>query len=619
MAKTEKTKAELYREERKARLAKAAKKRSKKKMSGGAKAVIAVFVAVVIVLGVCSYSFVSLGISRQMDKIYSIEDVADISLAEYTYYYNQTFSYYFNNAAQYEQYYASYYGEGAGAMFMGGYEYTKSPETQAFPETHADYEALKEMGYEEPTWADYFDYVTRFQIAQMKVLNQMADKAGFKLDKEGENEIDETYGHMKEAAGKSMISVNKYLSIYYGKGVTKSLVKKAIREQIIAQHYQEVLKDEYRNALTAEEIEDGYKADKDSYDVAGIAYYTVSAEKVTTKDEEGKETENVTSKTMKVAKEKANELAKANDYADLSAKVKALKGELQLMEGVTKSTIAQYLGEEVSDWLYSSKTKVGDIKVVEQSGSGYLVACAYALPERDDTKMVSIRQIELTIPEEEEIEKPADDATEEKIKEYEDKVAAQKEALEKAEKERAEADKSVAALDTFKDAPVFNVIEKKTSDKNTYLDAEIILRKYLAGDRTEDSFKALADEQAGADTSSEDYEDSSLVENIYPNSNTVDSEVEAWALDKSRKTGDVGVVECAGEGYYVLYFKETLDESNWEMQVKDSLAYDKIDSDIKSHETKVLDEEKLQSVIDATMVLAKKQIAAAAESATASY
>ena len=86
MAKTEKTKAELYREERKARLAKAAKKRSKKKMSGGAKAVIAVFVAVVIVLGVCSYSFVSLGISRQMDKIYSIEDVADISLAEYTYY-----------------------------------------------------------------------------------------------------------------------------------------------------------------------------------------------------------------------------------------------------------------------------------------------------------------------------------------------------------------------------------------------------------------------------------------------------------------------------------------------------------------------------------------------------
>ena len=73
------------------------------------------------------------------------------------------------------------------------------------------------------------------------------------------------------------------------------------------------------------------------------------------------------------------------------------------------------------------------------------------------------------------------------------------------------------------------------------------------------------------------------------------------------------------EGYYVLYFKETLDESNWEMQVKDSLAYDKIDSDIKSHEAKVLDEEKLQSVIDATMVLAKKQIAAAAESATASY
>ncbi|MGN1118394.1 MAG: hypothetical protein ACI4RU_07260, partial [Acutalibacteraceae bacterium] len=453
MAKTEKTKAELYREERKARLAKAAKKRNKKKMSGGAKAVIAVLVAVVIVLGVCSYSFVSLGISRQMDKIYSIEGVADISLAEYTYYYNQTFSYYFNSAAQYEQYYASYYGEGVGAMFMGGYEYTISPESQAFPEEHVDYTALTELGYEEPTWADYFDYIARFQIAQMKVLNQMADEAGFKLDEEGENEIDETYDQMKTAAGESMISVNKYLSIYYGKGVTKGLVKKAIREQIIAQHYQEVLLEEYRNALTDEEIEEGYNADKDTYDVAGIAYYTVSAETVTTTDEDGEETESVTTKTMKAAKETADELAQAEDYADLSAKVEALDGELQVMEGITKSTVEQYLGEEVSDWLYSSDTKVGDIEVIEQSGSGYLVACAYALPARDDTKMVSIRQIELYIPEEEEIEEPADDATEEEIQEYEESVAAQQEALEEEEKERAEADNAVAALDTFKDAP----------------------------------------------------------------------------------------------------------------------------------------------------------------------
>lgn len=621
MANTEKTKAELYREERKARLAKAAKKRNKKKMGNAAKAVISVVVAIVIVLGICSYSFVSLGVSRQMKNVYSIADVDDVSLAEYQYYYNQTFSYYFNNAAQYEQYYSSYYGEGAGAMFMGGYDYTTSPELQKLPETHADYADVVEAGYEDPTWADYFDYVSRFQVAQMKVLNKMAEDAGFKLDEEAQNEAKEAYNEMKKASGQAMTSVNKYLSIYYGKGVTKGLIKKIIKEQTVAQHYQTALLEEYRNALTEDEILAGYKADKGTYDVAGVAYYFVSAEKVTTKGEDGKDTEAVTSKTMKVAKETAEELASAKDYAELDSKVKAVKGSLQVMEGISKSTVSQYLGDEVANWLFGSKVKVGDTKVVEQSGSGYVVACAYALPARDDTKMVNIRMIKLQIPEEEEAEEA--DSDEEMTDEEKEKAeAAAAEATKQAEEEkakRAEEDKNTPALDTFKDAPVFNDVAKKTSDADTYLDAEILLRKYLNGEKTEDSFKALADAYAEADPSSEDYKDSSLVENIYPNSGNVDGEVEKWALDPARKAGDVGIIECEGEAYYVVYFTETLDESNWEMNVKDSLALNKVTDDINSHETTVTDEASIQSIIDTTMAFAKRQIAAVASSATASY
>lgn len=615
MANTEKSKAELYREERKARLAKAAKKRTKAKMSNGAKAVISVAVIVALILGICGYSFVSLGVSRQFDDVYSIEGADAVSYAEYTYYYNQIFSNYFNTAAQYEQYYSSMYGAGAGSMLMGGYDYTTSPELQQLPESHTDYAAVKEAGYENPTWADYFDYGARRQVAQIKVLCKMADEAGYKLSDEGKAEIKEAYDSMKNAAGQAAVSVNKYLSYYYGKGVTKGLVKKVIEEQTTAKYYQDVLKEQYRAELTTDEIEANYKENKATYDVADVAFYTVSAETVKAKDENGEETESVTSKTMKAAKEKAEAIAEAKSYKEFSKLVDGVAGaknSATLQKGLTKDSLSQYVGTEIAEWLFGSKVKVGDIKVSEQSGAGYVVCYAYSLPTRDETKMVDLRQIAFEIPEEEEEAAPTEDAeTEEKSEEDIAAEEAAKKAEEEAAAKKAEEDANTPALDTFTDAPVFNDVAKKTADKDTYKDAELTLRKFLNGDRSEESFKALADEKDGADAESEEYTDSSLIEKAYPNSGSLDENVEKWAFDESRKAGDVGIIESDGT-YYLVFFKATLDEANWEMNVKDNLAYEKIDGDVNSHEAKVLDEAKIKSVIDYTMEFAKKQIAALA-------
>lgn len=619
MANTEKSKAELYREERKARLAKAAKKRSKSKMTKGVKAVISVLIVVALALGICGYSFVSLGISRQYDDVYSIEGADSVSYAEYTYYYNQIFSNYFNTAAQYEQYYSSMYGAGAGAMLMGGYDYTVSPDLQELPETHTDYEAVKKAGYENPTWADYFDFAARYQVSQIKVLCKMADEAGYKLSDEAKKEINEAYGSMKNAAGQAAVSVNKYLSYYYGKGVTKGLVKKVIEEQTTAKYYQEVLKDKYRTELTSDEIEANYKENKDTYDVADVAFYTVAAKTVKAKDENGEETESVTSKTMKEAKAKAENIAKANSYEEFTKLVDDAAGKKNsatLQKGMTKDSLSQNVGTEIAEWLFSSKVKTGDIKVSEQSGTGYIVCYVSSTPARDNTKMVDIRQIAFTVP-----EKDDDDDTDTEKEKSEEDIAAEEEAK-KAEEEaaakKAEEEKNTPALDTFKDAPIFNNIAKKTADKDTYKDAELMLRKFLSGDRSEESFKALADEKAGADTQSDEYTDSSLVEKVSPNSGMLDDNVEKWAFDKSRKSGDVGIVECDGV-YYLVFFKATLNESEWEMNVRDALAYEKIDSDVSSHETKVLDEAKIQSIVDKTMEFAKKQIAALAAQQNAAY
>lgn len=116
-------------------------------------------------------------------------------------------------------------------------------------------------------------------------------------------------------------------------------------------------------------------------------------------------------------------------------------------------------------------------------------------------------------------------------------------------------------------APLDNVrhilvgFEGGTTDSNgstTYSDeekaaarteAESILAQWKAGDKTEDSFAALATEKTD-DTASA--ETGGLYEDISPASNYVTAFKE-WALDDSRKAGDTGIVETE-YGYHVMYY-----------------------------------------------------------------
>lgn len=116
-------------------------------------------------------------------------------------------------------------------------------------------------------------------------------------------------------------------------------------------------------------------------------------------------------------------------------------------------------------------------------------------------------------------------------------------------------------------APLDNVrhilvgFEGGTTDSNgstTYSDeekaaarteAESILAQWKAGDKTEDSFAALATEKTD-DTASA--ETGGLYEDISPASNYVTAFKE-WALDDSRKPGDTGIVETE-YGCHVMYY-----------------------------------------------------------------
>lgn len=94
-------------------------------------------------------------------------------------------------------------------------------------------------------------------------------------------------------------------------------------------------------------------------------------------------------------------------------------------------------------------------------------------------------------------------------------------------------------------------------------EAQTVLDEWLAGDKTEDSFAALANEKSedgGSNTNG------GLYENVYKGQMV--APFEEWCFDASRQTGDYGLVKT-DFGYHIMYFVKShpqwkyFTESDW--------------------------------------------------------
>ena len=295
-------------------------------------------------------------------------------------------------------------------------------------------------------------------------------------------------------------SADNYLEANYGNGVDSDIVLSAARESALASkaysQYQETL------SYTDEELEEEYQSFEDIYDCFDYAYFSVEATKVTVEPEtEGEEaTEEVTEETLAAAKETADEIMAAYKEAE---------GEdvLQRLSDAADSVIA---GQEATlssrasggslgayqEWLMGSR-KTGDVSVIEDSdGEGYTVV---AFISRDDNHYATARVRHILV--------------------------------------KAEADEDGNYTDEAKAAA-----ERR---------AEEILAEFNAGDKTEESFAALAEqysEDEGSNTNG------GLYENV-PKGQMVE-EFDAFCFEGHKK-GDTAIVygeSSSYAGYHVMYY-----------------------------------------------------------------
>lgn len=356
------------------------------------------------------------------------------------------------------------------------------------------------MAGEGVSWKDYFLENARNELVQEKALRDYAALNGIVLTQEELDAVESNFDGMDEyARAQGYGSADKFFAANYGAGVNTELVRKAYRDSALATKALTA----YSDALeySPEELKAqyaGYNGERDYFD---LAYYYVAGEKTEVTDESGESTQEVTAEALAAAEKTAKAIQAAYDEGgeeeDFAARLdQAVAGQAAGAAATRAgSTQGSSLNAAYKDWAMDAGREAGDITVAGD-GSGYYVV-VFVGREDNDYNLAQVRHILI----------------------------------------KAEADADGNYTQEAKDAALARARE--------------ILAGYEAGEKTEDSFAALA-EQYSEDTGSNT--NGGLYDSVVKGQMVAEFDDFCFANHKSGDTAIVYGESGSYAGYHVMYY-----------------------------------------------------------------
>ena len=434
----------------------------------------------------------------------------DISNAELNYYYIDAINKFYND-------YGSY-------ISLFGLDVTKPLNEQVVDE---------ESGL---TWAD--DFVTS-AIDSAKSTYALADaakEAGHELTEEELKSVDSAVSNMKAMA---MLygygDLDTYLKTMYGKGASEESYRAYYEMNVLASSYYTA----YAEGLTydAAALQAGYDEAPAEYSAYSYNYYFLNANSFRqggTEDEEGNVTysEKEKAAAVKACEEAAKSLIveenKTVEALDLAIDALSINADTDAASTPCDDLSYGSLNATIRDWVTDPARKAGDLEMIPSTTTskdddgnevvtttGYYVVLFRGI--NDNTfALKNVRHILVAFE-----GGTVDQATQQTVYSDEEKAAA------KAK-------------------------------------AEELLAQWQAGDATEDSFAALANEKS-ADG---DGTTGGLYEDVYPGQMVAN--FDAWCYEEGRTHGDTGIVESP-YGYHVMFFVSDSETNYRDFQVENHL------------------------------------------------
>jgi len=516
------------------------KKRAEKKAKetpAQRRAKILVPIAIVCVAIACFFLWF-FGVPNRHITAVKAADGSKISVAEYEYYYRSLYNYYYNMSSQYETYYSAYYGTGAGQM-MTGFDASATPEEQEFQSPAGQTLTVDESYGENPTWADYFEQNAIETSQDYTVYYNKAIEAGYEMTDEETTEMNDFIEQLRDTATENDYSLDAYLRVSYGRGMTEELLKEIYEKQTIAADYLEDQQEKISDGITEDEINTEYEKNAKDYTTVSVRYFAFTPDITADDDTTDKEIEE-SNKQVRANAETMLEEVTADNFTDIAYNYAPddyksyYKDDdtYTTMSDTTYDSMSSSVSEDAAEWAWADDTAVGDKKIFETKADTGLVSCYVVMlsekPTRDESHPVSVRQILFQVEDE-------DTDSEEDTDEEE-------------EEETGHTDEEAKKL------------------------AEDALQEWKNGDATDESFAALATELT-EDTGSA--EDGGLYEDITPSSSYVQEFLD-WCFEDGRKVGDTGIIKT-DYGYHVMYMKEIAEEPVWMSNIRSALTTNKVE------------------------------------------
>ena len=378
------------------------------------------------------------------------------------------------------------------------------------------------------TWADDFMTSAKDSAASTYAMVDAAAAAGFSLPEEDRAELDSQLATLDlYATMYGYSNADAYLKAMYGTGASRKTYESYCEKQMLASAFYS----NYAESLTYEDA-DLRAAEAENFGAYSSytynSYYLATSRFLTggTTDSEGNTTYSDEEKAASVAAAEAAAKAltgkEITDAAALDAAIAAL--EINGGSGSStynENTLYSSLNASFREWMADSSRKAGDVAYFP-STSGETVSGYYVVMFQDSTDnnfaMKNVRHILIA---------PSHDHAED---------------------------------ETHEDGETYSA-EELAAAKAT---AEEILASWKAGEATEESFAALANEKS-ADG---DGVSGGLYENIYPGQMV--PAFNDWCYDAARKTGDTDIVETE-YGYHVMYFVGDSEMSYRDYQIENEL------------------------------------------------
>ena len=403
---------------------------------------------------------------------------------------------------------------------------------------------LREQYVDEEQTQTYYDYFLEQAITdltEVAAVENAAEEAGYTFTDEDQATVDNSIAYMKSyAAHLGASSFEGYLRSTYGKYMTVGAYEDCVRRDVLVSSY----KNAYMDGLdiTGDAIQTYYDEHKNDLDSFTFRSIQIDGTAPSGTDEEGntvEPTEEESAAAMQAAKAKADEFAAAVEaaedkeatFAELAPNYVSESSKEKYESDPDYSLTTALSGTSVSsrtygEWMLDASRTTGDVGVVEYDTGYYVVL----FQERylDETPTADIRHILIKA----ELTQEDDPATED----VDESTVPTQEALDAAKAE-----------------------------------AQSLLDEWNAGDKTAESFGALAEansDDPGSNTNG------GLYEKVYKGYFNI---FDSWLFgEETRQPGDTTLIENTNsgqQGWCVVYYQGANDPV-WKLDADSALRQD---------------------------------------------